>query len=193
MNNCIHPIAIFASGEGSNFEALVVAAERGEIPAEVVLLVCDRPHAKVVERAARHGIETFAFNPKQYATKADYEREIVARLDQKGVELVCLAGYMRLVGETLLGAYADRMINVHPSLLPAFRGARAIEQAIEAGVKVFGVTIHEVDASLDGGRILAQKAFEYEGSDQAELEQLIHAVEHPLYVKTVEKLLNELK
>lgn len=193
MNNRIHPIAIFASGEGSNFEALVVAAERGEIPAEVVLLVCDRPHAKVVERAARHGIETFAFNPKQYATKADYEREIVARLDQKGVELVCLAGYMRLVGETLLGAYAGRMINVHPSLLPAFRGARAIEQAIEAGVKVFGVTIHEVDASLDGGRILAQKAFEYEGSDQAELEQLIHAVEHPLYVKTVEKLLNELK
>lgn len=193
MNNRIHPIAIFASGEGSNFEALAVAAERGEIPAEVVLLVCDRPHAKVVERAARHGIETFVFTPKQYATKADYEREIVARLDQKGVELVCLAGYMRLVGETLLGAYAGRMINVHPSLLPAFRGARAIEQAIEAGVKVFGVTIHEVDASLDGGRILAQKAFEYEGSDQAELEQLIHAVEHPLYVKTVEKLLNELK
>lgn len=188
-----HPIAIFASGEGSNFEALVTAAEQGVIPAEVALLVCDRPHAAVVGRAARHGVECFAFDPKAYGSKAEYEREIVARLDQRGVELVCLAGYMRLVGETLLGGYAGRIINVHPSLLPAFRGARAIEQAIEAGVKVFGVTIHEVDSSLDGGRILAQKAFEYEGTDQAELEQLIHKTEHPLYVKTVEKLLNELK
>ncbi len=188
-----HPIAIFASGEGSNFEAIVTAAERGEIPAEVVLLVCDKPQARVVARAARHGIECFAFDPKQHASKAAYEQQIVARLDEKGVHLICLAGYMRLIGEVLLGAYAGRIINIHPSLLPAFRGARAIEQALEAGVKVFGVTIHEVDASLDGGRILAQKAFEYEGDDQAELEQLIHTVEHPLYVQTVGKLLNELK
>lgn len=191
MSNRNHPIAIFASGEGSNFEAIVIAAEQGLIPAEVVLLVCDKPQARVVERARKHGVECFAFDPKQYVSKAAYESEIVARLDEKRVELVCLAGYMRLVGEVLLTAYAGRIINIHPSLLPAFRGARAIKQALEAGVKVFGVTIHEVDASLDGGRILAQKAFEYEGSDQAELEQLIHTVEHPLYVKTIEKLLKQ--
>ncbi len=184
-------LAVFASGNGTNFEAIVSAAERGELPARVVLLVCDRPGARVVERAAAHGIETLAFAPKEYASKADYEAEIVRRLDAAGVELVCLAGYMRIVGETLLGAYGGRIINIHPSLLPAFRGAHAIEQALAYGVKVFGVTIHYVDATLDGGRIIAQRAFEYDGGDRAELEAKIHAVEHPLYVETIRRLLEE--
>ena len=105
------------------------------------------------------------------------------------MELVCLAGYMRIVGETLLGAYGGRMVNLHPSLLPAFPGAHAIEQAFDYGVKVFGVTIHWVDATLDGGRIVAQRAFAYEGRDLAELEAKIHAVEHPLYVETIARLL----
>ena len=184
-------LAVFASGNGTNFEAIVSAAERGELPARVVLLVCDRPGARVVERAAAHGVETLAFAPKEYASKADYEAEIVRRLDAAGVELVCLAGYMRIVGETLLGAYGGRIINIHPSLLPAFRGAHAIEQALAYGVKVFGVTIHYVDATLDGGRIIAQRAFEYDGSDRAELEAKIHAVEHPLYVETIRRLREE--
>ena len=184
-------LAVFASGNGTNFEAIVSAAERGDLPAQVVLLVCDRPGARVVERAAAHGVETLAFAPKEYASKADYEAEIVRRLDAAGVELVCLAGYMRIVGETLLGAYGGRIINIHPSLLPAFRGAHAIEQALAYGVKVFGVTIHYVDATLDEGRIIAQRAFEYEGDDLAELEAKIHAVEHPLYVETIRRLLEE--
>ena len=184
-------LAVFASGEGSNFEAIAGACAEGRIAAEVVLVVCDRPAARVVARAAAHGIETFAFDPKGYASKADYEREIVARLDAAGVELVCLAGYMRIVGDVLLGAYAGRIINIHPSLLPAFRGAHAIEQAFEYGVKVFGVTIHYVDAELDGGRIIAQRAFPYEGTDVEELESKIHAVEYPLYVETIGKLLKD--
>ncbi len=188
-----HRIAIFASGEGSNFEALVAACESGEIPARVVLMVTDRPAARVVERAVAHGVETFAFAAREYASKADYEREIVARLQAADVELVCLAGYMRIVGDTLLEAYGGRIINIHPSLLPAFRGAHAIEQALEYGVKVFGVTIHYVDATLDGGRIIAQRAFEYEGSDLAALEARIHAVEYPLYVATVARLLKEME
>lgn len=181
-------IAVFASGRGTNFEAIVTASERGELPARVVLVVVDKPEAEVVERAARHGVECFAFRPKEYSSKADYEREIVSRCKDAGVELICLAGYMRLVGETLLEAFAGRMINIHPSLLPAFRGARAMEQALEAGVKVFGVTIHEVDASLDGGRIIAQRAFEYDGNDLEELERRIHAIEYPLYVETIRKI-----
>lgn len=184
-------IAIFASGEGSNFEALVAACEQGALDAQVVLAVCDKPAARVVERAAAHGVEMFAFSPKAYASKADYEREIVSRLDAAGVELVCLAGYMRIVGEVLLGAYEGRIVNIHPSLLPAFRGAHAIEQAFEYGVKVFGVTIHYVDATLDGGRIIAQEAFAYEGGDLDELEARVHAVEHRLYPATVQKLLNK--
>ncbi len=184
-------IAVFASGEGTNFEALAAASERGELPARIVLAVSDRPGARVIERAAAHGIETFVFAPREYASKADYEREIVRRLDAAGVELVCLAGYMRIVGEVLLAAYGGRIVNIHPSLLPAFRGAHAIEQAFEYGVKVFGVTIHWVDATLDGGPIIAQRAFEYDGGDLDELERRVHAVEHPLYVETVGKLLKQ--
>ncbi len=185
----MHRLAVFASGCGTNFEAIADACERGVLDAEVVLLVCDKPDAKAVERAARHGVDAFVFAPKQYASKAAYEREIAARLDAARVELVCLAGYMRILGDELLRAYGGRIINVHPSLLPAFRGAHAIEQALEYGVKVFGVTIHYVDAELDGGRIIAQRAFPYEGGDLGELEAMIHAVEHPLYVETIKKLI----
>ena len=186
----MHRIAVFASGEGTNFEAIAGACEQGVLDARVVLLICDKPGARAVERAAAHGVECFAFWPREYASKADYEREIVARLDAAGVELVCLAGYMRIVGETLLETYRGRIINVHPSLLPAFRGAHAIEQALEYGVKVFGVTIHRVDATLDGGPILAQRAFDYEGGDLAELERLVHATAYPLYIETIDKILN---
>ena len=97
----------------------------------------------------------------------------------------------RIVGDVLLGAYGGRIVNIHPSLLPAFRGAHAIEQALEYGVKVFGVTIHYVDATLDGGKIVSQRAFGYDGDDIAELEARIHAVEYPLYIETINKLLKE--
>ena len=181
-------LAVFASGNGTNFEAIVSACERGELAAGVVLLVCDRPGARVAERAAAHGVEAFVFSPKEYASKADYEREIVRRLDAAGVELVCLAGYMRIAGETLLGAYGGWIVNIHPSLLPAFKGAHAIEEAVAYGVKVYGVTIHWVDATLDGGRIIAQRAFAYDGDDVHEVERRVHEVEHELYVETIDKL-----
>ena len=181
-------LAVFASGSGTNFEAIATACERGEIPARVVLMVCDKPGAGVVQRAAGHGVEAFVFAPKEYASKADYEREIVRRLDEAGVELVCLAGYMRIVGDVLLGAYGGRIVNIHPSLLPAFKGAHAIEEAVAYGVKVYGVTIHWVDATLDGGRIIAQRAFAYDGDDVREVERRVHEVEHELYVETIDKL-----
>ena len=181
-------LAVFASGSGTNFEAIATACERGEIPARVVLMVCDKPGAGVVQRAAGHGVEAFVFAPKEYASKADYEREIVAWLDAARVDLVCLAGYMRILSEVLLGAYGGRIVNIHPSLLPAFKGAHAIEEAVAYGVKVYGVTIHWVDATLDGGRIIAQRAFAYDGDDVHEVERRVHEVEHELYVETIDKL-----
>ncbi|MEG1700656.1 MAG: phosphoribosylglycinamide formyltransferase [Alistipes sp.] len=187
----MHRIAVFASGNGTNFESIVVACEQGVVGAEVALMVCDHPEAKVVERAANHGVEVFAFSPKSYASKADFEREIVRRLDAAKVELVCLAGYMRIVGEVLLTAYDGRIINIHPALLPAFKGAHAIRDAFDFGVKVFGVTIHEVDDSLDGGRIIAQRAVAYDGHDFDELEAMIHAVEYPLYIETIKKIIEK--
>ena len=177
-------------GRVTDSEGVVIAAacERGAIAAEVALVVCDRPGARVTERAAARGIACFAFAPKEYASKADYEREIVARLDAAGVDLVCLAGYMRILSEVLLGAYGGRIVNIHPSLLPAFKGAHAIEEAVAYGVKVYGVTIHWVDATLDGGRIIAQRAFAYDGDDVHEVERRVHEVEHELYVETIDKL-----
>lgn len=184
-------LAVFASGNGTNFEAIVAACEQGALAAKVVLVVCDKPGVRVIERAAAHGVEAFVFSAKEYISKADYEREIVRQLDAAGVDLVCLAGYMRIVGDVLLGAYDGRIINIHPSLLPAFKGAHAIEQAFDYGVKVFGVTVHQVDASLDGGRIIAQRAFPYEGGDQAELEAMVHEVEYSLYIDAIKKIIEK--
>ena len=175
-------IAVFASGTGTNFEAIATAAERGELPAEVVLVVSDRPSAEVVARAARHGIPCFAFTPKAYASKAGYEREIVARLDAAGVDLVCLAGYMRILSDELLGAYGGRIVNIHPSLLPAFKGAHAIQDAWDAGVKVTGVTVHLANEDYDKGPIVAQRAVPVlEGDDIDALEARIHETEHVIY------------
>ena len=98
---------------------------------------------------------------------------------------------MRIVGETLLKAYSGQIINLHPALLPAFKGARAIEQALEYGVKIFGATIHYVDESLDGGKIIAQRAVEYDGNDLEEITAKIHAIEHQLYIETIKKILNK--
>lgn len=182
-------LAVFASGNGTNFEAIARACRQGVLAAEVVLLVCDRPGARVIGRAEEFGIPTFVFDPKAYGSKEEYERQIVQRLEEAGAELVCLAGYMRILGATMLGACGGRIVNIHPSLLPAFRGKDAIGQAFDYGVKVFGVTIHWVDATLDGGRIIAQRAFEYDGRDRAELEAWVHAVEHELYVETLGRLI----
>lgn len=182
-------LAVFASGNGTNFEAIARACRQGVLAAEVVLLVCDRPGARVIGRAEEFGIPTFVFDPKAYGSKEEYEQQIVQRLEEAGAELVCLAGYMRILGATMLGACGGRIINIHPSLLPAFRGKDAIGQAFDYGVKVFGVTIHWVDATLDGGRIIAQRAFEYDGRDRAELEARVHAVEHELYVETLGRLI----
>ena len=184
-----HKIAVFASGQGSNFDAIASAASAADFPAEVVLLVCDKPQAKVCQTATEYDIDSFVFSAKEFASKADYERAIVEKCSKAGVELICLAGYMRIVGEELLKAYRGRIINIHPSLLPSFAGARAIEQAMEYGVKVFGATIHYVDETLDGGKIIAQQAVEYDGNSIEEVTEMIHAIEHKLYIETIKKLL----
>jgi phosphoribosylglycinamide formyltransferase-1 len=184
-------LAVFASGSGTNFEAIAQACADGRIQASVALLVCDKPGAYVLERAKRFGVETFVFTPKAYARKADFEREIAGRMDALGIDLVCLAGYMRILGEEMLSRYKGRIINIHPSLLPSFKGAHAVEEAVAYGVKVYGITIHWVDETLDGGRIIAQRAFEYDGNDPEEVHAIGQKIEHQLYIETINKLLNE--
>ena len=183
-------LAVFASGSGSNFEAIAEGCRVGAVDAQVVLCVCDKAGAYVLERAARHGVEVLQFTPKEFASKRDFERMIADRMDELEVDLVCLAGYMRIIGDELLERYGGKIINIHPALLPAFPGAHAIKDAFEYGVKVYGVTIHEVDATLDGGKILSQVAVPYEGEDIDELEAMIHKAEHKLYVETINKIIN---
>jgi phosphoribosylglycinamide formyltransferase-1 len=186
-----HKIAVFASGYGSNFEVIARAAKAGEIPAEVVLLVCDKAEARACQIAEQMNIPMFVFSAKEYASKAEYEAAIVERCKQAEVKLICLAGYMRIVGETLLNAYNGLIINLHPALLPSFKGAKAIEQAFEYGVKIFGATIHYVDESLDGGKIIAQRAVEYDGDSLEEITAMVHNVEHQLYIETIKKILDK--
>ena len=185
-------IAIFASGNGSNFEAIVSAVQAGEINASVSLLVCDKPGARVISRAESHGIETFAFMPKGYADKAAYEAEILDRLQAAGVQFMVLAGYMRLISKTLLAAYPERIINIHPSLLPHFPGKDAIGQAYRSGARETGVSVHYVDEGMDTGPVIAQRTVEIKAGDTLEtLEQNIHRVEHALYIQTLKELFRE--
>ena len=193
MNKPKLKIAVFASGYGSNFEAIAKACQSGELEAEVVLMVCDKPTARVNALADELGVERMTFSAKDYASKAEYEAEIVESCKALGVELICLAGYMRLVGETLMEAYEGRMINIHPSLLPSFAGKDAVERAMEWGVKVYGATIHYVDSTLDGGKIIAQRAIPYEGDSIDELMAMIHPLEHQLYIDTIKKLIKQTK
>lgn len=193
MNKPKLKIAVFASGYGSNFEAIAKACQSGELEAQVVLMVCDKPTARVNALADELGVERITFSAKDYASKAEYEAEIVERCQTLGVELICLAGYMRLVGDTLMGAYEGRMINIHPSLLPSFAGKDAVERAMEWGVKVYGATIHYVDSTLDGGKIIAQRAIPYEGDSIDELMAMIHPLEHQLYIDTIKKLTKQTK
>lgn len=182
-------IAIFASGSGSNFESIVQACERKEINAEVVLMVCNKKNAYVNERAKNHNIDSFVFWPKKYNSKEEYETLIVEKLKEYKVDLVVLAGYMLMCGEVLLNAYEGRLINIHPALLPAFKGAHGIKDAYDYGVKVFGVTVHYVDSGMDSGKIIAQRSFDYvEGETLDQVETRIHAIEHVLYPEVIKKL-----
>ena len=182
-------IAVFASGSGSNFQSIADSIKQGHLQAEIVLMVCDRPSAFVVERAKKEGIAPFVFSPKDYENKIAFETAILEQLQSKGVEFIVLAGYMRLIGETLLSAYSHRIVNIHPSLLPAFPGKDAIGQAFDAGVKLSGVTIHYVDEGMDTGPIIDQRAVEVRSDDTREtLQQRIQETEHWLYPDVLQRI-----
>jgi phosphoribosylglycinamide formyltransferase-1 len=175
----LYRIAVFASGQGSNFQAIVDQIQKGTLQVSVELLVCDRPQAKVVQRAQQAGVPVLCIEPKSYANRETYEQVILHQLRANSIELIVLAGYMRLISSVLLEAYKDRIINVHPSLLPAFPGKDAIRQAHQYGVKVTGVTVHFVDQGIDSGPIIVQQCIDILPDESEEsLTMRIHALEH---------------
>ncbi|MBD7970050.1 phosphoribosylglycinamide formyltransferase [Paenibacillus gallinarum] len=179
-------IAVFASGQGSNFQSLVEAASNGKIEGSIELLVSDKPQALVVQKAQAAGIHCHLFQPKDYPSREAYEQEIVEKLNALKIDLVVLAGYMRLLTPVIVEGYAGRLINIHPSLLPAFPGKNAIGQALDYGVTLTGITVHFVDGGMDTGPIIAQRAVEVSAEDTAEsLGESIHALEQQLYPEVV--------
>ena len=184
-------VAVLASGAGSNLTALADAIDAGHVAARIVAVVSDVADAPVLARAAGRGLAAFAV-PYDRSDRAGWERRLADAVVGTGAELVVLAGFMRILTATFLSHWPDRVVNVHPSLLPAFRGAHAVEEAIAAGVRVTGVTVHLVDELVDHGPILAQEAVEVRPDDTpATLHLRLHAVEHRLLPRCVDLLVRD--
>lgn len=177
-------LAVFASGSGSNFQAIVESTLNDDY-AEVVLLVVDKD-CYAMERARQFDIPVFKLDKSK--KRSEYEAELLPHLAKHNVEFIALAGYMNIVGKTLLNEYEGRIVNIHPSLLPKYRGLLAIERAYENKDPEIGITIHYVDSGIDTGTIIAQDKIQNNGESLEEIEQMIHAIEHKLYVKTLKGL-----
>ena len=179
-------IGVVASGRGSNFEAIARVVESGFIPATLAVLVTDRPDARAVDLARAHGIEPLALDAREYPGRDAHEKAVIGALEERGVGLVCLAGYMRLLSVAFVGHFEGRLLNIHPSLLPAFPGLHAQRQALRHGVKVAGATVHFVDEGVDTGPIVLQAAVPVSEDDTEEtLSERILAEEHRIYPEAV--------
>ncbi|GMU60704.1 MAG: phosphoribosylglycinamide formyltransferase [Myxococcaceae bacterium] len=179
-------VGVLASGSGSNFQALVDALNVPGTPAEVVVLICNVPTAKALERARAAGIAAVLMDHSRWPSRDAYDSAVADELARHGVDLVCLAGYLRLVTPTFLKRFAGKVINLHPALLPSFPGLHAIRQALAAGVKITGCTVHYVDEGTDTGPIIAQAAVPVlPTDDETSLGERIHAEEHRLFPAVV--------
>lgn len=179
-------IGVLASGRGSNLQAIIDSIENGYLKAEICVVVSDIGDAYALERARKHGIKSFHVDPKRFGSKDLYEEEILRILKNNNIQLILLAGYMKILGKTLLTAYKNRILNIHPALLPAFPGLHAQEQAFRYGVKVAGCTVHFVDEELDCGPIILQKCVEVkeDDTDQTLTERILEQ-EHKIYPEAV--------
>jgi phosphoribosylglycinamide formyltransferase-1 len=161
-------VAVMASGRGSNFESIVEKAETGELPVKVDVLVSDNPTARALSIARGHRIDTGVFAREKYGTNREHNQAMADFLTQRGIDLIVLAGYMRIVKAPLLNAFPNRIINVHPALLPSFPGLDAQQQALDHGVQFSGCTVHFVDAGVDRGPIILQAVVPVEQDDTVE-------------------------
>lgn len=181
-------LGILLSGRGSNFEAIARAVEAGEIPAEIAIVVANRPNARGLARALEMGLQAECI-PSKGLEREVYDRQVIERFEAAGVDLVCLAGYMRLLSAHFIDRYRGRILNIHPSLLPAFTGLEAQKQAFDYGVKFAGCTVHFVDEKLDHGPIIQQAVVPVLDTDDAHtLAERILAEEHRIYPESVRRV-----
>lgn len=184
-------IAVLISGRGSNLQAIIDAIRDGRLDARIALVISNRADAYGLERARAAGIETLVRDHRNWPTREAYEAVLVGDLRARDVSLVCLAGFMRLLGPTFVGAFPNHILNIHPALLPSFPGMHAQRQAVEHGVKISGVTVHLVDTTLDGGPIVMQSAVPVlDGDTEDSLADRILVEEHRIYPLAVARILN---
>jgi phosphoribosylglycinamide formyltransferase-1 len=180
-------VAVLISGRGSNMSALIEAAKAPDYPAEIVTVIANKADAGGLETARAAGIVAFAIPHRDFASKREHEAAISAALGEAKAELICLAGYMRIISPDFVAEWEGRMLNIHPSLLPLFKGLHTHEQALEAGVRVHGCTVHFVTAGMDDGPIIAQTAVPVKTGDTRDiLAERVLSVEHETYARALE-------
>ncbi len=179
-------LAVFASGNGSNFSAIVKAVKQGKIKAGLVILVCDKPEARVISRAQKARVAVILVKREDFTRRLDFETAIIQRLKNYKIDLIALAGFMRMLSPGFVKKYRNRIMNIHPSLLPAFKGSCAIKDALDAHARSTGVTVHFVDEEMDHGPVILQQKVGIRGKDTlVSLEKRIHALEHKLYPQAI--------
>jgi phosphoribosylglycinamide formyltransferase 1 len=185
-------LGIMASGSGSNFAAIATAISANRLPAQIQIVIYNNPGAKVAERAQQQGLSTKLINHRNYTSRKAFDQEIVATLNAADIDWVIMVGWMRRATQVLVDAFPNRMVNIHPSLLPSFPGIHAIEQALEYGVKISGCTVHIVTLEVDRGPILMQAAVPVLPEDTAEtLHARIQVQEHRIIVDAIAKLADD--
>ena len=179
-------VGVLVSGNGTNLQAILDACEEKAYPAEVCIVISNDAKAFALKRAEKKGIQTAVVPHGSFATRETFEEELISILERTGVDLVALAGFMRVLSPHFVRHYAGRILNIHPALLPSFPGTHAIQQALNCGVKVTGVTVHFVDEGTDTGPIILQEAVDITPQDTLEeLEERIHRVEHRLFPEAI--------
>ena len=189
----IFKLAVLVSGRGSNLQAIIDSIDREELDAHLSIVISNTKDAMALKRAEKHGIKTIFIDPSTYLNSKEYDKALVLKLKEFSIDLICLAGYMRILGEEVIQTFEKKIINIHPSLLPAFSGLNAQKQAINYGVKFSGCTVHFVDSGVDSGPIILQTVVPvYDNDDEKSLSKRILEQEHYLYPKAI-KMIQEKK
>jgi phosphoribosylglycinamide formyltransferase-1 len=189
----IFKLAVLVSGRGSNLQAIIDSIDREELDAHLSIVISNTKDTMALKRAEKHGIKTIFIDPSTYLNSKEYDKALVLKLKEFSIDLICLAGYMRILGEEVIQTFEKKIINIHPSLLPAFPGLNAQKQAINHGVKFSGCTVHFVDLGVDSGPIILQTVVPvYDNDDEKSLSERILEQEHYLYPKAI-KMIQENK
>ena len=185
-------LAVLVSGRGSNLQAIIDSIEKNNLAAEISLILSNVPDAYALQRAKKHGLESIFLNPKNFSSRDDYEKKMIELLQTKSIDLVCLAGFMRILGKKFIEAFSGKIINIHPSLLPAFPGLNVQKKALEHGAKFSGCTVHFVNEEVDGGAIILQAIVPILDEDDVKsLSDRILEQEHIIYPEAIRLIIED--